>query len=169
MRDFRAKRGWSARALADHLTEIGFPQLNRSALASIESGRRSYVTVDELFALAVALDVSLLDLLLPDPYEPDATLEVVGKGTMSAGAAWEWASGAAPALLRLRKLVYDLALLVAGEGVIDDGLIEQAINSGQLTPDQVEAIVRVYRATAPRRKAQMEEMRKAFDGEGTDS
>jgi len=68
IRELRDARGWSARTLAEELGKIGYPQLNRSTVASIESGRRSYITVDELFALARVLDVSPLALAgQPDP------------------------------------------------------------------------------------------------------
>lgn len=64
VRDLRHRYGWSAQSLADRLAGIGFPQLNRSVLANIESGRRKQgVTVDELVALAHAFEVRPADLL----------------------------------------------------------------------------------------------------------
>ena len=62
VRELRDARGWSARALSEELERAGHPQLNRSTVASIESGRRSYVTVDELFAFAEVLGTTPMAL-----------------------------------------------------------------------------------------------------------
>lgn len=65
VQDLRRKRGWSAAALAEECADLGMPALNRSVIANIESGRRPYVTTDELLTLAYALDVAPVHLLVP--------------------------------------------------------------------------------------------------------
>jgi transcriptional regulator with XRE-family HTH domain len=72
LRELRKQRGWSAARLADECKRAGFPQLTASVIANIESGRpdaaghrRRAVTVDELWALARTLQVSMGALLWP--------------------------------------------------------------------------------------------------------
>lgn len=65
VKEIRDKRGWTAEQLAARCAEIGAPELTRSVLANIESGRRDWesgrrrrdVTVDEMLTLAYALEV----------------------------------------------------------------------------------------------------------------
>jgi transcriptional regulator with XRE-family HTH domain len=73
VKELRQKRGWSASALADECAELGMPALNRSVIANLESGRRAYVTTDEMLALAYALDVAPIHLLVP--LEEDESVE----------------------------------------------------------------------------------------------
>lgn len=60
----RKDRGWSAQRLADEMKATGIPW-ERSVVANIENGRRPTVSVSELLALGVILNVSPLALLLP--------------------------------------------------------------------------------------------------------
>src|SRR4051794_40249041 len=60
----RKRRGMSQQQLAARLGELGRP-LQKAAIAKIESRDRR-VDVDDLAALAVALNVSLARLVLPD-------------------------------------------------------------------------------------------------------
>lgn len=62
----------TAQQLADVCRELGYEEITAQALSNIESGRRNtegerrrYVTVDELMALAVALQVAPVYLLVP--------------------------------------------------------------------------------------------------------
>lgn len=96
VRELRDGRGWSARELADRLAKAGAPQVSRSVLASIESGRRPYVTVDELFALARVFNVSPLRLLLPWSTDPNTTVDIGGITGVAVREIWEWALGAGP-------------------------------------------------------------------------
>jgi len=64
VRAVRNRRQLSQRALSARLTELGRP-LVPSAVAKIETGERR-VDVDDLIALALALEVSPARLLLPD-------------------------------------------------------------------------------------------------------
>jgi transcriptional regulator with XRE-family HTH domain len=52
----RGDRGWSAAELAERLTAAGVPT-SRTTVSDIETGRRSFVTLDELLALARVLEV----------------------------------------------------------------------------------------------------------------
>jgi len=65
VRVFRERRGWSAEGLATECARLGATDLNRNVLANLESGRRGYVTADEVFVLAYALDVAPVHLLIP--------------------------------------------------------------------------------------------------------
>jgi transcriptional regulator with XRE-family HTH domain len=66
----RLRRGWSARDLAERCAELGANQLTAAVIANIETGRRDAngrrrrdVSVDELLALAQALEVPPFDLI----------------------------------------------------------------------------------------------------------
>lgn len=69
----RKRRGWKATQLAERCAEVGASDLTAQAIANIENGRkdretqrrRRHVTVDELLALALALDVAPVHLLTP--------------------------------------------------------------------------------------------------------
>jgi transcriptional regulator with XRE-family HTH domain len=65
LRALRRQRGLSAREIADRCAEAGVPSLSRSTIAKIESGVRDFITVEEVGALATALDVRPADLLSP--------------------------------------------------------------------------------------------------------
>jgi transcriptional regulator with XRE-family HTH domain len=65
IRRIRERNGWSLQDLSDRLTEVGRP-IVASGLSKIERGDRR-VDVDDLVALAAALDTIPNDLL----YEPD--------------------------------------------------------------------------------------------------
>lgn len=94
IRELREGRGWSAARLAERCAEAGMPQLTRSVLANLESGRRSGgVTLEEAFTLAHALDVAPIYLFLP----VDATMvEVTPRWAVGAGIAREWVRGRFP-------------------------------------------------------------------------
>lgn len=65
VREVRTARGWSAHELAQRCDALGMPALDRSTIASVESGRRQRVGVDELLVLALALGVAPVHLLVP--------------------------------------------------------------------------------------------------------
>ncbi len=73
VRDLRQRRGWSAAELAARCADKGLDGFNRSVLANIESGRRSYVTVAEWLTLAYVLDVAPVHLLVPTEVDEDVT------------------------------------------------------------------------------------------------
>lgn len=65
----RRERGFSAERLAEEMDRVGVP-FDKTVVANLETGRRRYVTVQELFALALVLDASPMHLLAR-PDEPD--------------------------------------------------------------------------------------------------
>lgn len=86
----RDRRGLSQQQLAARLGELGRP-MQASAVAKIESGARR-VDVDDLAALAVALNVAVARLLVPDGGE-DEPVFVVPAFSVPAYSAWDWATG----------------------------------------------------------------------------
>lgn len=63
--ELRKRLGWTAEDLARECVHLGMPSLNRSVIANIESGRRKYISVNEMCCLAYALDVAPVHLLVP--------------------------------------------------------------------------------------------------------
>lgn len=82
----------SLQQLEERLTRLG-RRISFSGLSKIERAQKR-VEVDDLMAIAIALDVSPLTLLLPhdDPY---AEVRVTGAAG-SAAVFWEWALGDRP-------------------------------------------------------------------------
>jgi len=76
VKEVRQSRGWSAQALATACADHGMPQLTRSTIANIESGRRSSITVDEVMVLAYVLDIAPVHLLTPADDDEDVTVGV---------------------------------------------------------------------------------------------
>jgi transcriptional regulator with XRE-family HTH domain len=74
----RKRRGWTLATFAERCAATGAPQFTRPILANIETGRRSRgVTVDEVVALAFALDLSPLHLMgLPDDAAPGTAVAI---------------------------------------------------------------------------------------------
>jgi transcriptional regulator with XRE-family HTH domain len=67
VRKFRTKRGWTQQALAKRLHELGAESTgwSQTKINKLERGRLTRVLVDDVFELALALDVSPLYLLTP--------------------------------------------------------------------------------------------------------
>src|SRR5690606_33005957 len=87
----RRQRGLSLRQLAQRLAEVGRP-MNVDAVNRIEMHKRQ-VTVPELLALAVVLDVSPMTLLMPSEREPVQLTPAVRTGWRTG---WLWAVGELP-------------------------------------------------------------------------
>jgi transcriptional regulator with XRE-family HTH domain len=66
----RASRGLTAEQLSAQMAALGVP-FHTSVLANLETGRRRFVTVAELLALAVVLGVAPVHLLVPVDDEGD--------------------------------------------------------------------------------------------------
>lgn len=64
VKELRGRRGWTAAQLGAELHKRG-TNWDRFAVANLESGKRQNVTVQELLALALALDVAPVNLLVP--------------------------------------------------------------------------------------------------------
>lgn len=104
----RTEQNLGLRGLATKLAEVGRP-LTHSAVDQIEKGNRR-VDVDDLLALAAALDVTVAALLMPEPTEEEwdtFTNEVkmadswVAKATghpegVPAKILWKWLTAAGP-------------------------------------------------------------------------
>lgn len=85
----RKRRDLSAQKLADRCNELGFPDIKRDAIVSLEIGRRTRVSVDELLALAYALEVSPAFLMMPpDPRSSVRLIESVEPVRITEAVAW---------------------------------------------------------------------------------
>jgi DNA-binding Xre family transcriptional regulator len=58
-------RPWKQTDLADRLEELGFPGWRQSKIAKIENGEVKRFALEDVLALAVALDVRPEDLIVP--------------------------------------------------------------------------------------------------------
>jgi transcriptional regulator with XRE-family HTH domain len=90
LREVRERKLWRQKDLARRLNELGFP-LDRVAISKIESKQRS-VKIDELAAIAFALDVSPNHLLTS--YDQEARIRVTGMARpVVPGVARRWIAG----------------------------------------------------------------------------
>ncbi|WEH16855.1 helix-turn-helix transcriptional regulator [Streptomyces sp. VNUA24] len=94
VRRVRKHRGLSTYQLADRLKRGGRP-IAASAISKLERGERK-VDVDDLAALAVALEVSPSALLLRLTDSPDEQVLITGTSAVAADVAWDWANGRRP-------------------------------------------------------------------------
>jgi transcriptional regulator with XRE-family HTH domain len=62
----RKSRGWTQADLAASLADLGFTGWRQTKVAKIEAGAVARVSLDDVLALAAALDVQLAHLLAPD-------------------------------------------------------------------------------------------------------
>jgi transcriptional regulator with XRE-family HTH domain len=99
LRTIRRQRGLTAGQLAQRCSEAGLSDLTAQSISNIETGRRDaagkrrrYVTVEELLALAFALNVAPVDLLVPGTAETEPYL-VTPAHTASSSTVREWISG----------------------------------------------------------------------------
>jgi transcriptional regulator with XRE-family HTH domain len=90
IRRYRRYRKLTAQQLADRCAALGLP-LNRSVIASLESGRRPVVTLAELLVLAAALEVTPLALAIP--LGRRETMEILPGVELSTWHAAEWWQG----------------------------------------------------------------------------
>lgn len=88
--ELRRARELTQGQLMERLRELGRP-IAVAALSKIEKGLRR-VDADDLIALALALDVSPNELLLPDPAHSDPEVELTPAKSMGVIDAWEWAT-----------------------------------------------------------------------------
>lgn len=92
MRELRTRRRWSAQRLADEMTRVGV-EWNRSVVTKLENKRRESVSVAELLALALVLDVPPLALLLP---REDGDIQITAERVAAAREVGEWLIGPHP-------------------------------------------------------------------------
>lgn len=100
MRKLRDERGLTAEALAHAMSDLGVPW-QRDVVANIENGRRTGITVDELLALAVALEVTPAALLF-DLEAESAEIAAGVQATPAEALMWTWGMGALPGLTTAR-------------------------------------------------------------------
>lgn len=91
---WRRHRRLSLEALSLRMSDVGRPVL-ASGLSKIEQGERR-VDVDDLVALALALEVTPTRLLLP-PEADGEPVQLTGAVSAPASMAWRWAAGDAAA------------------------------------------------------------------------
>jgi transcriptional regulator with XRE-family HTH domain len=89
VREARDGRGWTQQQLADRMTERGYP-IDRTMVLRVEKGRK-HVSLREVFAFAVALDVDPLHLIIP--LEDDAPVAITERVTLPAVTARKWIRG----------------------------------------------------------------------------
>lgn len=90
----RKARQLHQKDLSALLKSVGRPMLP-TVISKIERGERR-VDVDDLVALALALNVSPLTLLLPADWS-SAPVQLTGEVEVASQVAWTWAQGEAPA------------------------------------------------------------------------
>jgi transcriptional regulator with XRE-family HTH domain len=90
VRDMRERRGLTIYELSAALRKCGRP-IEPSAVAKIERRQRQ-VTVDDLMALALALDVTPNRLILPAGAGDDEPVELTSAEQTTAAWAWRWAA-----------------------------------------------------------------------------
>ena len=77
--------GWTQEDLAEQMRGAGITW-QRVVVAKLESGVRSFVTVEEMLGLCVVLQISPVDLLVPRDLDPHRPYRIVPNAT--AGAVW---------------------------------------------------------------------------------
>lgn len=90
IRQLREERRLTLDNLSDRMRQLGRPIL-KSGLAKIESGERR-VDVDDLVALAIALETNVNRLLLPADASHDE-VDITPELKSSTRAAWAWSCG----------------------------------------------------------------------------
>jgi transcriptional regulator with XRE-family HTH domain len=93
VKEARKRRAWSQQTLADRLTELGYP-MTRVVLTKLERNDRQ-VTLEDVFAFAVALGVAPVHLLVP--LDDDEQVAVVPTRSFSAVVVRGWLRGLYPA------------------------------------------------------------------------
>jgi transcriptional regulator with XRE-family HTH domain len=92
VKEERKRLGWTQKDLARRLAELGHGNEDQQpTIARIESGKRT-VPIDELFALAAALETSPVYLLTP--LDESELVAVTPRVTIPANAARAWLRGA---------------------------------------------------------------------------
>ncbi|MFI5883412.1 helix-turn-helix domain-containing protein [Streptomyces sp. NPDC051554] len=84
----RTRKGWDQKQLSERLAAIGRP-MSPSVISKIEQGDRR-IDVDDLVALAVALQVYVGGLLLPLDDSPESIIDLAPGHSVPADVAWAW-------------------------------------------------------------------------------
>jgi transcriptional regulator with XRE-family HTH domain len=88
----RKSKGWTQADLAAHLVELGDPSWRQTKVAKIEKGAVRRIPLDDVLALAAALDVQVPHLLAPD----GAEIAVAPKLNLSPDDFRAWLRGTKP-------------------------------------------------------------------------
>ena len=144
LKRLRLARGLSTRELAEELRQHGRP-IPATGITRIEKGARS-VDVDDLFTLAVVLDVSPLTLLLP-PTSGDVVAEATSTGSLPTWKLWNWGRVMEPIKEPFSEADYaDFQLHAAPKGV------SKYIRRGERTEQELAQVsVDMARVTEARR------------------
>lgn len=94
LKTLRKARGLDLADVSARLSELGHP-ISVSVLSKIEVGNRR-IDVDDLVALALALNVSPTRLLLTADADSETTVALTQAESTTARDAWRWARGLAP-------------------------------------------------------------------------
>jgi transcriptional regulator with XRE-family HTH domain len=92
LREARKRKDWTQEQLAARLSQLGYP-LSQTMISKLEKGRAKLTALRNLFALAVALDVSPLNLIVPLEDDEDVPLEVINGIRVPAPVARAWIRG----------------------------------------------------------------------------
>ncbi len=92
VRAVRSRQRWSLAQLAERMGELGYP-MDVSTIGKIERGQRG-VSIDDVFALALALEVAVIHLCVP--LSDDDRLAVTETRAMHPQLARRWARGFDP-------------------------------------------------------------------------
>jgi transcriptional regulator with XRE-family HTH domain len=84
--------GMTQEELAEAMRAVGI-DVERIVIAKLETGRRSFVKVDELLALCVVLEISPTDLLVPKDLDDDRPYRIVPNATARSVNAREFVRG----------------------------------------------------------------------------
>jgi transcriptional regulator with XRE-family HTH domain len=103
MREVRETRRLTAAQLADLMRAAGIPW-DRQIVTNLETGRRQAVSVDELLALAVVLQVAPIHLLVP--LDGEQPYRVTPEWVQRAIRVREWVRGTLPLRPEDRRLYY---------------------------------------------------------------
>lgn len=105
VRRFREQRGYrTQQALVDRLHELGATTTgwNQVKVHRLETGKTQRVTLEDLFEVAIALDVSPLQLIVPHGDEVATTKVLIGgKVDRWAHQVKQWVRGVEPLLSRV--------------------------------------------------------------------
>jgi transcriptional regulator with XRE-family HTH domain len=102
MAAIRRYKGMTQSQLAEAMQELGVPW-QRIIVAKIEGGRRDFLTVEELLALCIALEISPVDLLVPRELKDDDPYHVTPQATARATDVREWVRGEGTLFYRLDR------------------------------------------------------------------
>ncbi|WP_405425533.1 helix-turn-helix domain-containing protein [Streptomyces erythrochromogenes] len=148
VRDVRKRKGLTTQQLAERLQANGLPW-ERTTVVKFEGGRRQSVAVDELLALALALDVAPIHLLVPLDDRPYA---ITPTRTEDANDVRAWVRGEEPLpgvdahVYGTEVSVQDMRWRVSGRrGYLADRTEEEQRTLNEVYAEQLEEMARRMR------------------------